>query len=236
MYLNNFSVRIPEGVETQSQYVEMRHRQKYSISLRNNRDVRCDADIVIDGKLVGTWRIEAGESIRLERPADEAKKFTFYKADSEEGQQVEADNVDKQEKGLVEVIFRPEMKIVPLMRVQEPQPWQTTWDSTWYTTIDGGACDNNVPISTYYSSEASAEPKITATRSADIGRKNYGEGVTGLSGHSNQQFNTTFSLVYDEAETTIIHLRLVAVEDERQNPQPLRAVRNSTDVPPPIYC
>lgn len=65
MYLNQFSVVIPEGNETPGGYIEMQHGRQYAVRLRNERSVACDAYVEIDGKNVGTWRLQAGQNTTL---------------------------------------------------------------------------------------------------------------------------------------------------------------------------
>src|SRR3990167_10124375 len=102
-YWNNFSVRIPEGRENGG-YVEMEHGKQYSLVLRNDHGVPCDAKVDIDGKTVGTWRIYASGSIQLERPANDDGRFTFYRAGTPEAQQAQLPR-GSNDLGLVRVTF-----------------------------------------------------------------------------------------------------------------------------------
>ena len=110
MYLNQFSVRIPEGREANG-YVEVQHNTQYTLRLRNSRDAPCDARVEVDGKHVGTWRIRARESLQIERPAHDTGRFTFYRLGSSQAKQayLYEDNPDM---GLVKVTFTPEKKRV----------------------------------------------------------------------------------------------------------------------------
>jgi hypothetical protein len=65
-------------------FVELSHGSQYSIRLASG--VTGDATIVIDGKTVGTWRLQAYNSVVIERPANIDKKFTFYKLGSTEAE------------------------------------------------------------------------------------------------------------------------------------------------------
>jgi hypothetical protein len=107
MYLNGFSVRVQGGVERAHGYVVMAHGQTYKIVVANHVRVRCDANVRIDGKDVGTWRLHPNQNIVLERPANEPKLFTFYRAASAEGARVGVD-VDREDQGLLSVAFTPE--------------------------------------------------------------------------------------------------------------------------------
>ncbi len=52
MRLGLFAVEIPQGHETNTGYVALEHNTKYSIKLSNLGNVRCDADVDVDGKRV----------------------------------------------------------------------------------------------------------------------------------------------------------------------------------------
>ena len=78
MYLNNFTLRIVEGKELENGYVELIHNTQYRVILGNQKPVRCDAYLEIDGKHLGTWRLHPYYSITLERPAHDDGRFTFY--------------------------------------------------------------------------------------------------------------------------------------------------------------
>jgi hypothetical protein len=109
MYSNNFSVRIVGGSEIADGYVEIAHGTEYSMQMRNSGSVDCDAEVSIDGNSVGVWRIEAGDSINIERPANVAQKFTFFQLGSKEAVAVELEDNDLL--GLVSVRFRPGLAI-----------------------------------------------------------------------------------------------------------------------------
>ena len=66
----------------------------------------CNLDISIDGYDVGGWVVYGGQELTIERPAYEAKKFTFYRvktAPKEAG--IES---GRDENGLVKCVFTPE--------------------------------------------------------------------------------------------------------------------------------
>jgi len=234
MYLNDFSVRVPGGTETNG-YVELPHGRQYSLVLRNaRRDVRCDAEVEIDGQHVGTWRIEANSHIRLERPAHDDGRFTFYAAGTKEAQQVNL-NEGSSDLGLIKVTFTPEIK---MPRTLSSAAWENNirWSYLPYpSSAEYGQVSSNfftstgdAPEQTRTCSLASAGGTVSSagqTKSADR------SGGTGLSGVSGQIFNQTYPLNYDYAQRTTIHLRLI-LRDERQNPRPL--TQNSNPVPPRI--
>jgi hypothetical protein len=113
MYLNGYSVRIPEKHEDSSGYVTMKHNTQYKVVLKNSNRLRCNAKLEIDGKHQGTWRINAHDSIAIERPAHDDGKFTFYRANSEQGNRIGLMSTDPN-LGLIKVTFTSE---------KEPRSW-----------------------------------------------------------------------------------------------------------------
>jgi len=204
MYINSFSVRIPEGKETHSGYVEMQHGKTYTLVLRNARDVRCDARVEVDGKDVGTWRIPAHSSISLERPANDDGKFTFYRLDSQEAKQVGLK--DDMYAGLVQVTFTPEKHFIstPIYAKGMCDGSQKRIRGNYYLGDDNSILEGSAAISSSYKA-----------------------GGTGLSGRSNQVFVDAETIVYDYSQRTTISLRLVINES---TPRPLRPLGN--EVPP----
>jgi hypothetical protein len=102
-----FSVFIPQGNHLPTGHVEMRHQAQYSISLTNNAREQCDAQVVIDGKHVGTWRIQPCSKVEIERPADDNGRFTFYRLHSSDGRRSGLRN--DEDLGLITVTFIPEV-------------------------------------------------------------------------------------------------------------------------------
>ena len=107
MRLGDFSVCVPEGVEKESGYVEMVHGTKYKLQLSNTSRRPCDAEVHIDGKHVGTWRINAGVVALLERPVHDTGRFTFYRLKTQEASK--AGLVRSEKLGLISVVFKPEL-------------------------------------------------------------------------------------------------------------------------------
>lgn len=107
--LGDYKVTIPEAEETENGYAILAHGTQYSIELVNDTGRRADAEVKIDGGIVGVWRVEARDSIRLERPSGDTGHFTFFEVDSEEGRAAglrEGDSL-----GLISVEFRPEIEV-----------------------------------------------------------------------------------------------------------------------------
>jgi hypothetical protein len=224
MYFNKFSVRVVGGDEVSSGYVEMVHGQVYKLCLRNNRRVRCDAKVEIDGKDVGTWRIPAREAVTLERPAHDTGQFTFYEIGTPEARKAHL-NVFSDDLGLVRVTFSPEKvrRVNQLTSIYEVHAYNTPqWSNT-------GAQFYGAEMG--MSAEFGGEPIVACAGGGGTQSraKSLNAGGTGLSGKSNQQFGTVGPIKYDMEQQTTINLRLVAIKDE---PRPLTA--HSNPVPPRI--
>jgi hypothetical protein len=108
MRVSNFSVLVQPSSERDSSHVEMTHGQVYKIKLGNHDHRRCDAEVKVDGKSVGAFRVNGCDSIVLERPSHTTGCFTFYRVDSQEAQSANLSGVSRDDLGLVQVIFRPE--------------------------------------------------------------------------------------------------------------------------------
>ena len=107
MYHNGYSVRVIGGNEVPGGYVEIEHRTKYSLMLRNSLDSQCDAHVEIDGKHVGTWRMNTRSSINLERPVHDTGCFTAYTAGTSDAHLAGLDD-SSPDLGLIKVTFTPE--------------------------------------------------------------------------------------------------------------------------------
>ena len=209
MYLNNFSVRIPQGKELAGGYVELEHGAQYSLRLRNSwGDRRCDARVEIDGKHVGTWRIPAGESIVITRPVHDDGKFTFYRSGTNDAKDAGLDDVPVDKLGLVQVTFTLEEK--------------TQYYQIYYSVPMAAS---SPPLQESYVCNT------TTMRTSSVQPKSLNAGGTGLSGKSDQTFGTAPSMNLDMSKQTIISLRLVAKSND-SGPRPL--TQFSTPVPPPI--
>lgn len=106
MKLGDFSLSIINYPEDNKGYVRIPHDTQYMIEMRSHTSVRSEAKLEVDGKLIGTWRLDAFERLRLERPANSNQCFTFYSVGTMEASQSGLVNDDKL--GLVQVTFVPE--------------------------------------------------------------------------------------------------------------------------------
>lgn len=220
MRLNEFSVQVLPGRELSSGYVAMQHNAQYSLSLHNYRAEACDAEVSVDGKSIGAFRIYAGGKIVLERPEGDTGRFTFYKLGTPEAGLAQLS--DDENLGRISVTFKPAKKFVGVLNAVATEPWTSPWTGGWSTT-DGV---------NYRSSNSGAAYGATYSASADVAMASAGgmaAGGTGLSGESSQKFYTVSPLDYDESQITTINLRLVA---DKNTPRPL--TQSSNPVPPRI--
>lgn len=81
----------------------------------------CHLDISIDGYDVGGWAVDGGQELSIERPVNEAKKFSFYRvktAPKEAG--IES---GRSENGVVKCLFTPEAFLnIPVLISSSLQP------------------------------------------------------------------------------------------------------------------
>jgi len=233
MFLNLFSVRVIGGKEQSGGYVEVAHGKQYSLSLRNSRNVRCDARVEIDGQDVGTWRIDSHSTIKLERPAHDTGRFTFYELGTSEAEQAGLAEGDPN-LGLVKVTFTPERVARPLrtpglvsgsIHVRDTGTWPM---GDWFYTSNTAQMEPEDLTNSAFPDI----PMAACAGAEGVSTYSLSAGGTGLSGESGQRFYNVASLDYDYAQQTVIHLRLVHRDEERAVVRPLTSY--STQVPPAV--
>jgi hypothetical protein len=228
--LNGFSVKVPECLsETSENYVVMRHGQQYSLKLSNHHKEDghgkpCDVEVYIDDEFCGSYRVESGQNIILERPEHSNQKFTAYRIDSEEAKIAKIDH--NASMGLIRAVFRPGRKKY-VSRISQPAIVDRTLPGVYtYAVSDWDTISYDA---NRYSSDTSDIVNL-ASSSSYTSRDLVGGG-TGLSGQSNQEFNEVDSLDYDEPATSI-YLRL-AFEKEESGIKPLKRIYSAT-IPNPL--
>jgi len=110
---NKFTIMIKVNGQTmpiikdhlQTSYVALKDGDEFTVHMQNNGSTKCDAELEIDGTVMGKWRLEAHQSVDFERPLGDLRKFTFKKEIATETKSglVKTDN-----NGLVKVTFYPE--------------------------------------------------------------------------------------------------------------------------------
>lgn len=246
MRVGNFTVVVPEGRERDSGHVTIPHGTKYRIRLSNHWNNRaCDAKVTIDGKYMGTFRIDATGTAILERPSHDNGEFTFYKADTAEFAAAAGGDVPTAERGLLQVEFTPE-KLVDRKTgggIIIPQSAFDQQGSRTYTKSGGagGQHQNSTRSrgpggqslgSREYVPDVEEKTSGGILRGGDDGKSlGFSAGATGLSGESKQQFRQARSIEYDESERVTVSLRLVVAED---GPRPLTSAPKANPVPEPV--
>lgn len=231
--LNGFSVSISEAQEeTSENYIVLRHGQTFSLRLHNGHKengkcIPADAEVYVQGKYCGTFRVAAGQTIWLERPLNDAGKFTAYRNNTYEAKQAEIDPTSY-DNGLIKVVWKPGREqpdfvrdvykhVVDYSRIEWSQPdyYHLNWN--YY---DPSTTTTDYQTFTDYNT-TSCHSYTTSTNLVRSCRPNDGliGGGVGLSGHSNQSFNEVSPLDYTDQETTI-HIRIAF----RDGPRPIKAV------------
>lgn len=90
IYKNQFSLNLLNSQNVHFECINgifyLNHGDEYKICLKNNSlTQKANANIQIDGKSIGTFRLNKNDKIIIERPVDKARKFTFYDVESIEG-------------------------------------------------------------------------------------------------------------------------------------------------------
>ncbi len=229
---NGFRVSIPEALNEDSLgYVTMRHGQQFTLNLHNGHKFgwtprAADAEVYIQGKHMGTFRLSAGQTLRLERPVNDTGCFTAFKRDTVEAHRAGI-NADSDDAGLIKVVFRPGVK-------KSAVRYSPAWIP--HSREDGDIFEN--ACSNYYSDGGTIE-NCSFTSTLDTksccapSSENLVSGGVGLSGYSNQDFVTVDDLIYDEGTTTV-YLRLAFREDEPRPLTPVYRPSRHTNYPRPL--
>lgn len=92
----------------QNGYVVIPHGTEYSVCVHNsNSHSRASAEIFIDGLSQGAFIVGSNKSISIERPINQARKFTFYITGTPEANQAELSHGNTNN-GLVRVVCHGE--------------------------------------------------------------------------------------------------------------------------------
>jgi hypothetical protein len=198
--LNDFGFGVV-GEQEKNGYVDLDSGTKYQLKLWNfNSKLRCDAEVKIDGKTVGNFRIEKMDSIIIERPANDHGCFTFYAVGTIEAKIAMLEAVEENSLGLIEVTFYPEKK--PTLRKSCTLQHEDNLASLHYQ------------INLEDDELEALQKKIDS---------DYIPGGTGLSGYSSIDYETAESLNYDYDNIVTIYLRLVSTQQKSTFPDPITA-------------
>ena len=188
------------GKQEKNDCVALDSGDKYKLKLWNFKTrLRCDAEVKIDGKVVGIFRIDKMKSIIVERPTNDYGHFTFYTAGTIEAKMAMLDAVDQNNLGLIEVTFYPEKKPIQ----QES-----------YILEDRDELE-------------SLRRQINSNGYLESRRSDYIAGGTGLSGYSNVDYEKIQLLNHDYDSIVTIHLRLISKKIKPHPlPQKLTSIEN----------
>jgi len=178
---------------------------------------------------MGTFRIAANSTMRLERKPDDDGRFTFYRLGSAEAGKSDLGSISENDLGLLKIVFTP--GIIPtttsITYTNYPYTYTCPWEDTPTPMWDEGTTDNpNTWLDAVTCNASSVSMDCCSVRGG-------APGGTGLSGHSDQGFIEVEDMLLDYSQQTTIHLRLVE-ERKQKDPRPLRPVMNSSPIPPPV--
>lgn len=218
--LNGFGVEVqstsrPEKLDRDGfTYVALTHHSEYSLRLTNSRGTPCDAEVSIDGEVVGTWRVDSYSSAVIDRPVHTERKFTFVKEGSRAAR-IGGLNTGGSDNGLIEVTFKPQKGSFYHVRGIKGVTWNK--ESTLCTSNSAHADSANEELGVPMSAQSFG----------------YQSGGTVLGDRSDQRFNTVSRLTdIDSRNVTTISLRLVASDSVSRDPEYL-PIGGSKQTPKP---
>jgi len=233
---NNFAIKIHSNYVEQIydanlNYITLDHNSEYKIELCNYNNVKADANIKVDGRNVGKFRINANSSIIIERPVSIDKKFTFLRENSRKANRANIE-IGRDKNGLIEVIFYPEKSAQECMNLERIP----------YTNDKGYNFNNRHLIDVIrhigVNNVSSSLKNATHDISPNLGRLNenimlynnsfsdFASGATALGSSSHQRFKNAKHIDVDKSNITIIKLRLIANNKKKYNPEKFPIMSN----------
>jgi hypothetical protein len=223
--IKDSSGQVHEGDE--NGYVVLRHGEHYTIVLGNDSAGKA----VVYGKIdeVDWSGGDAGDKFQLrpygtfniEHPACDNGRFTFYATGSDEAAAAGEAAVAKEDKGIVQVTFVPERRQI-----------QPTHDDFGYGGAYRGGPVMRGGGATRGGEMFGGPESFGSTRGG--GTKGLGSGISGLAGHSDQQFQQVSGIDEDRDREVTITLRLVHDKSVTYGARPLPGRRTANPVPPSV--
>lgn len=211
MRFGSYSVLIPEGRESGEGYVGLPHGGQYALRLGNHDGRRCLATVRLDGKEIGTFVLYGHETCTIERAPGDTGRFTFYADGTADAEAAGSAAIAGPNRGLVQVEFTPEK------RQQAVRP------------ANVGVVRS---MSAFGPTTRRYQSDQHESYCAGTGGERTSGGITGLSGHSNQQFVSAAGFPLDESGRVTISLRLTLWND---GPRPLTAAGGAGNtIPAPV--
>ena len=196
----------PAPQETGDGYVGLRHMQTFALLLGNPNPVQADAEVRVNGKSVGVFRLRMWGEMRLERPENDPSRFTAIVTRTREAWAAGLAAGDEQN-GLIEVTFKPERPQPPVVR------------PSWSNSIRREGV--------YYGDPQASldEPQYRSARGMSASGMPTKEMGVGLSGHSSQTFTRVAALDYDETGIVKISLRICELAGSPVSTQSVHPIR-----------
>jgi hypothetical protein len=181
-------------------YFVLSHGSQYVIVIRNDNPERVSAEVNIDGTNQGTFVVNAYNSIRLERPSSVAQKFTFLLADSDDAKAAGISHGDT-ENGLIQIKCFREEQVALFQAKSTGASLEASFGSAASFRGDTRPGPSALDFNT---TAASFRGSLDSRNASD----SYRQGGTGLTGTSEQRFNTT-TFKSDPLTECTFYLRLV---------------------------
>lgn len=259
MYLNNYSVRVLTSGQTtgeQNQYVFLKDKQAFELSLKNDNSHDAAAHVSIDGALVGIYKVKANKKVIIDCGMNDNGKFIFLKRGTQDFNEVDLPKVANDDLGIVEVIFhqiQPEWTIDFSKLYKETiiidkrckcwgdcdcdckgwkknNPWNP-YQPMWTTistplNINHSSADGNLRV---YN-----ETKSDVTLMCSV--SDVSPGGVGLSGVSNKEYDHVNEEKdeYSSVKPTRIFLRLICKDGEDDVKKIRSKTFYSTEKPAPV--
>jgi len=226
VYNNGFGVKIITNQDQDKltrgsyNYVALDNNTEYKIQLRNDRSTDSMAEVYIEGDRVGTWLIPSKEHITIDRPANIARKFTFFKETDPKA--IDAGVVPGEfSNGVVRVIFYPKKQYIAISprkytSIQAPQQTRPIPTYPFQMPVKSPPVSyqrNALPSTT----NITAIPTYRAVSPQVSRSKGYESGATVLGGKSSQSFGSAERFPDNEIDwdnKTEITIRLIVKPDD----------------------
>jgi hypothetical protein len=222
MDFEGYSLSVPESKQDDGQYAYLGHGQLFRIRVANSRPTRCDVGLKVNGVSVGVWRLAGFGCAVLEHPADDDRRFTFYREHSREAR-AQGLQDGAQENGLIVATFIPE-DLTPGLPIVSAD-----WSRTDEFGYPGEQLDWSIPkvrgngSSGRYTDHARPQVLISPGSQQQAG-------AVGYSGSSSQVYLPAGEMSLSKYQAVEIAIRLLCLP-EPVRPRAARTVK-TTGIPP----
>ncbi len=225
MYLNKYSARVlskGKPLKEINQYVHLKHKQEFELSLKNENKNDCAAYVKMDDVLIGIYEIRAYEKIIIDSGINDNGKFIFLKKNTKEFNSIDLNKIDKNKLGLIDIEF---------YELNQEEYSQKTIILPYAVPVP-----NSYPIfQPMYPVTPNDYPiKYPIISWNSTCNSSYAGGI-GVQGESDKLYNpvTNTNINYNK-EPTKIYLRLIC-EKSNKNEKKIRSkTLYSTSIPKPI--